>query len=113
MGNLRTKPRAFEPSPKTRQTSVFWVGGLSDSEVWDHGDQFVGRVRKKPILARATVTVRAVEAVGLQADFDNDPPRHANIVGWPESKHETKSRAQELAAEATLVVREQSSALGP
>lgn len=106
MSHLRAKPRAFEPSPKTRQTSVFCLGGLSDSEAWDLGDRFVAGVRNKPVLARATVTVSAVETVGLHADFDNDPPRHANIVGWPESKHETKSRAQELAAEAVLLIRE-------
>jgi len=33
---------------------------------------------------------------------DNNPPRHGDIVGWPEEKSERNLIAQELAARATL-----------
>jgi hypothetical protein len=34
------------------------------------------------------------------------PPRHANIIGWPEEKSEQKQIAMELAAEAQFYKRD-------
>ncbi len=51
---------------------------------------------------RADIQALNILVNNLQIDPDNTPPRHANIIGWPELKEERKSIAQELAAKASL-----------
>ena len=46
-----------------------------------------------------------VRETGLTIDPDNDPPRHANILGWPEEKSEQKLIALELSESAKLKLR--------
>ena len=46
-----------------------------------------------------------VQEVGLKIDADNDPPRHANIVGWPKEKSARKLMALESSERATLKLR--------
>jgi hypothetical protein len=36
---------------------------------------------------------------------DDNPPRHANIVGWPAGKDAQKSLAQQLASETELILK--------
>ena len=51
---------------------------------------------------RADIQALNILEINLQVNPDNIPPRHANIIGWPELKEEQKSIAQELAAKASL-----------
>jgi hypothetical protein len=97
--------KAFEPA-KDRTTSVFRVFALSEAGIWDLGEREVGRVLDQRVLARADITVSNVRRhKKLRVDADDDPPRHAAILGWPENKEEQMSLCQELAADAVLTVR--------
>jgi hypothetical protein len=99
----RVKPEAFLPS-SNGATSVFGTRSLSESDIWRMGQEVVATPGRRTLRARADVRVRDVTAASLRVVLDNTPPRHANIVGWPEAKSAQKLRAQELAAGATLTL---------
>ena len=101
--NSRVKPGAFLPN-RERQTSVFLIRGLSEQEIWQIGEEHVSGPLDKRLRARADVIVSTVEEQGLRVDLDNIPPRHANIIGWPEEKSAQKLIALELASRASLVL---------
>ncbi|WP_420263729.1 hypothetical protein [Candidatus Magnetominusculus dajiuhuensis] len=94
---------AFMP-PSNKLLSVFRIFDLADPEVWELGDK-VGILRERTLLARADIKVSNVNDSGLDVDANDDPPRHANIVGWPEEKSEIKLKAIELADRAQLHLR--------
>jgi hypothetical protein len=98
----RVKAKALEPGPLDHCTSVFRTIGLDEPSIWQLGDTHVATPRKKVILARADLTVAQIRSVGLEVEPDNDPARHALIRGWPSEKPAWRSRAQELAAIASL-----------
>lgn len=104
MAKGRVKPRAFQPD-RSNVTSVYRVRGLTVTAIWRLGDTVAAHGRD-PARARAEVTVADVRDVGLEVDPDDVPPRHAAITGWPTAKDEWKLLAQQLAAKATLCVRE-------
>lgn len=86
--------------PKDGQTSVFRVSGIADSDIWDIGNDEVAFKRNLPLVGRADISVAAVLNSGLQVAPHEPPPRHANIVNWPEEKSAQRLKAMELAAEA-------------
>jgi hypothetical protein len=100
----RVKPRAFLPAPDGI-TSSFRTRGLAEEGIWALGELRVASAQDGRLYGRGDLPVRSVTATGLRVDADDDPPRHAGIVGWPEDKDARTSRAQELAAAATLVLR--------
>lgn len=102
--NRRVKHRALEPAPEDHKTSVYRITGLSPAEIWTLGEVHVATPRGKKLLARADLSQRAIESVGLALEIDNIPPRQGNITGWPVEKDEWRSLALELAALATLVI---------
>lgn len=106
---LRPKPDAFLPSGSPLQTSVFRTLGLTQPEIWHIGLE-IGSLRGRTLRGRADILVGVVLDSGLTIDPDNTPPRHANIVGWPEEKHEQLMLAMELAESATLHLRPDDSA---
>ena len=56
------------------------------------------------IHGRGDLTADDVVAAGpLAVDFDDTPPRHANVVGWPQDRAGQKVLAQALAAAAMSV----------
>ena len=59
----------------------------------------------RPLYGRGDLSVSSVLATGLTVDPDDNPPRHAGIVGWPETKDARISLAQRLAASALLRLR--------
>lgn len=96
----RVKPRPFLPGADGL-TSVFRIDGLPGNHVWS-----LARPRgERHVRARGDTIVRHVRRVGLTVVVDEPPERHANIGGWP-AKDARLALAQELAAIATLVVRE-------
>jgi hypothetical protein len=101
----RVKPKAFEPAAVDRLTSVFRIVGLTDAQIWDLGVQHVESVRGRASLARADIAISKIVNLGLQVQASEPPPRHANIAGWSNEKDANMSIAQQLAAEARLVVR--------
>jgi len=88
--------------PGDLKLSVFQTKNLSEKNIWDIGERHVAQPRKKTLYGRGDVTVASVQKIGLKIDPDNEPPRHAGIIGWPEGKSEQKSLAQELAEQASL-----------
>ena len=91
------KYSAFIP-PEDRRLSVFRIAGLQDVEIWEIGE----RLRSQTLLARADIEPALVKTIGLGIEADEVPPRHANIIGWPEEESAIKLKAMELAKEAEL-----------
>lgn len=103
----RVKPAAFMP-PADLKLSGYDVVTLDESSIWRLGELRVSGPQKKTLYGRGDVSVAVACQVGqaaLDVVLDNDPPRHASICGWPSEKHERKSLALELAAEANLTLR--------
>lgn len=84
---------------------VFRQGGLSDDEIWELGMTHVARPRAKPLLGRAVIHTRHVSSQELSVESTEPPPRHADILGWPDEHEKQKEKALELAAHATFVRR--------
>ena len=101
----RVKPRAYQPSREDNQTSVICADNLGEALIWETGDVYVAPIRGKPILARGDLATRHIRAAGLHVVRDDEFPGHANIAGWPTAKDEWKSKAQQLAASARLVLK--------
>lgn len=101
----RVKWQAFRPTLDDHKTSVFRVQGLTQCEIWHLGDEDIAGQLGHEILALAELSVEQIMDINLRVEPDEPPPRHANIIGWPAAKNEWMSRAQELAAVATLRLR--------
>jgi hypothetical protein len=100
-GQRRVKPDAFLPSRNQLETSVFRTADLNTAEVRQIGDM-VGTQTGRNLKAWGDVLAGVVFDVGLAVRPDNNPERHAAIVGWPAEKDERLSLAQRLAAAAML-----------
>ncbi|MGH8647227.1 MAG: hypothetical protein ACREX4_23320 [Gammaproteobacteria bacterium] len=103
----RVKFRGLMPAKDDNTTSVYVTDDLDDNQVWQLAQQYVEATRG-PALARGELTPQDIATVGLALERDDTPPLHAAIIGWPppSAKDEIKSKAQELAPKARLVVRE-------
>lgn len=97
----RVKYAVFMPAP-TGETSVFRISNLSEDEIWEIGRRDVAQKREMPLLGRADISAFYVFNKNLKIIPDNIPPRHANIIGWPEEKSAQKLIAMELAENARL-----------
>lgn len=95
---------AFMPAPSGK-TSVFCTSSLSEDKIWNIADTKVVPLRRQPIKARADILANHVFAENLQILLDNSPPRHANIIGWPDEKSKKISIALELAKKADLFLK--------
>jgi hypothetical protein len=109
---LRVKFRAFEPPAAETAISVTRSSGLTDHDVWAHGDRWVAAAGGRTIYARGDFTAASIVDVRsgdhlLSVSPDEPPPRHANLVGYPTIKHKEvrKSLAQQMAAIAQVVPR--------
>lgn len=81
---------------------------LAPHQVWEIGQANVLDMMSTPtksLYGRADILASLVENNGLRVEPDNNPPRHADIIGWPQDRGERKSIAQKLAAGATLILR--------
>ena len=88
---------AFMPSSEKR-TSVFRTADMTDSEVWATSQ----RINVYRILGRGVLTVRDVTEVELGLDPNDDPPGHADIIGWPDELEARLQLAGDLALRARL-----------
>lgn len=91
------RPAAFMP-PASMRLSVFRTFDLPENEIWNLGDA----LRTEPPLGRADIMVQAVTETALTVEADDIPPRHANIVGWPDESSAIKLKALLLAEKALL-----------
>ncbi len=107
--NNAVKPEAFIP-PADLKLSVFRIEGLPLEAIWDIGQKEVinAGLQSRTLYGIADIKVLKVQERNLIVDPDNKPIRHANIIGWPEGP-ENKARrlsiAQQLAADAKLVLK--------
>jgi hypothetical protein len=91
--------------PPNLELSVFRIDGLSIAEIWGLGKSIVSQMPKERNLhGVADIKAKIVERESLTINADNNPERHASIVGWPEEQAQQLSIAQALAAEARLIL---------
>src|SRR4030042_2853744 len=105
LSTCSVKPKAFEPPPNLC-LSVFRIDGLAIEDVWQIGqEQVINRmVQDRNLYGMADIKAEKVRDLNLSIDADNNPPRHASIVGWPQKKSKQKLITQELAANSKLVL---------
>jgi hypothetical protein len=99
------KHNIFEPPKSIPELSVYITDNLTNSEIWNIGDQHVAPLRGKPILGAAQIRSCDVVDIGLSILQDGVPHHlHANIIGW---KGNTEDRviALKLAAKASALIR--------
>ena len=87
--------------PADKRLSVFRTSGLQEHEIWALGES----LRAQPLKGRADITAADVGETGLALDADDIPPRHANIVGWPDDHSAIELKALELSQRAHLSLR--------
>lgn len=90
--------------PHHMALSVFGIEYLSEQQIWNLGAENLSLNENRPIKGRAEILADTVTTIGLLLSKDNNPPRHANIIGWPEMKSEQKLYAGKLALRANLVL---------
>ncbi len=104
------KPAAFMPGLSDAKTSVFRQGSDLLDSLWETADREIGANRR--VRAAALLTARAVRQARLDVESHEPPPRHANIIAWPNLANDveaTRAQRKELALllvqAATLVRR--------
>lgn len=95
--------RAFLP-PNDLKLSTFNVDELDAESIWMLGSTIARESRGEPI-AKGELWTQVVIDQQLRALRDDQPPRHVNVVNWPDSKARQKIIAQHLAAATTLAIR--------
>lgn len=103
----RVKPDAFIPHPRI-ELSVSCTDALSEEDIWPLGQLVIEqRADKVKLYGRGDLIARDVRTQKLEIKRDDKPPRHANIIGWPnESRSAQRMMAIELAAASKLVIHE-------
>ena len=96
------KRSAFMPARESQTTSVFHTTGLNDADVLAIARLHIVPERKKEPYGWADIQVQSVLNAGLEAHYDNQPPRHVDLRQWPKEKDAQMSVAQMLAAAASL-----------
>lgn len=100
------KFKAFMP-PTNLCLSVCRIEGLQIDEIWHEGQKVIrAMLQQKTLYGVADIKAGIVEGRTLKIEPDKLPCRHANIIGWSEEEAKQLSIAQELAAEARLVLKE-------
>ncbi|HLA11413.1 MAG TPA: hypothetical protein VJ023_12575 [Pyrinomonadaceae bacterium] len=99
----RVKTEAYMPSYGA--VSVFRIDALGQAAIWEIGSD-LGRKRERTLYARGDTKAHDARELGLDIRPDEPPPRHANLIGWPENdKPRQKVIALQIAAAATLVLK--------
>ena len=75
--------------------------------IWQLYTDYVKPKNPRTLRARADVSAETIFNVKLDILPTVPPPRHADIINWPDDKDSMMSRAQLIAAESTLVLRDQ------
>lgn len=97
------KWKAFQPTRTGRQTSVFYVSGVLESDIWEIGRREVALPLGKNLYGRVQIKAQVIFHERLKIVVDDRPPRHANIVGWPDDQMAEISAAQVLASQARFI----------
>lgn len=96
IANQTAKLDLFEPNSKL-ELSVFCVVDLDESEITEIGKGVVEKHQTaKSLYGWAEFSKSVLKGMGLQIKCDNDPERHANILGWPQDYDARIEKAQDL-----------------
>jgi len=96
-GTARHTP--FMPSKKYGNTSCFRIINLPFNKIWEISEKHVKNQNITNIYGRFDFYAESVIQLNLSFEPDNTPPRHANIINWPDGdKQAIKSKAQQIAA---------------
>lgn len=83
----------------------FFPAALTDSQIWDIAIKNIVSASGKSVYARADILTKSITKDDLLiVEPDNSPPRHANIIGWPEEKFERQHLANKLAQRVRKVI---------
>ncbi len=92
--------------PSRGEVSVFRIDRLTESAIWKIGGDVASK-SERTLYGRGDTRAHELRKVGLDILPEEPPPRHANVVGWPEhDKPRQKLIALQIAAVATLVLEE-------
>jgi len=72
---------------------------MSLNSVWQHGDKYFAS-ETNLIIGRGCLTAEAVSNEGLNFNYDDEPPRHVNIIGFSFDPALSLSQRQALAQKA-------------
>lgn len=93
------KPGAFMPA-KNLETSVFRKARMPQSRYADYKSK-IAALREKALVGVAIIDFPSIKKARLKVEPEESDHRwHANILGWPDAKHEQKHLAQLLAKSA-------------
>ncbi len=95
------KPSAFLPN-RNRETSVFGIDNLSHQEIISIGLNNISTQSGTAPKGRAEILTKEIYNAKLDIDYNDIPPRHCNIINWPEQKHSQKLKALILASKSVL-----------
>ncbi len=91
----RVKPVAF--MPRNGETSVFRYEPDAEGEIWETAEQIVQEGRRTHGVA--FIQALDVRNISLDVHSKEPPPRHADILGWPEGVDAmSKAQQKEFAA---------------
>ena len=96
------KPKLFEPN-KSNELSVFDVSDLSDKQACELGVQHVAKPKGRRLYGWGRLSCTEIIKAGLHIDRDDNPPGHANLVGWPEAVEDRKDKSQQIAKESRVI----------
>ena len=105
----RVKPHALRPvfndESQRFKTSTFRSFGLTDGSLWQLGYDHVEYAEPGgTIRARATGAFALVKNP-LSLDINGEPyPRHVDIIGWPQQKHDQMQHAANITDKLVLEI---------
>ena len=78
--------------------STYRVDGLNDNQKEGFGREWVHKHlgEHRSLKAHCELPVRHFESLRLRTEFDNSPPRHVNILGWPVTEEDQLEIATDL-----------------
>ena len=85
--------------------SVFLIDGCDEPARWALGDTYVAPLRGKPMRSGAGLEHNVFVSLGLTITSKEPPPRHRDVIGWPEEQEKRLEIANELALQARLVTK--------
>lgn len=106
-GGFQLKVAAFLPRAADSgrlELSVFRIGELKDDGVWALARKHVVPPGRN-VHGRGDLTRSSIETTtpALQLAMDEKPPRHGNVINWPDEMDDRLALAQELVDRAIHV----------
>ena len=90
--------------PKSLKLSVFNISELQSDQIWELGDMYVAPSRGT-VIGRADLTGNQIAEKGLKIEEASPPPRHMDIIGWPEEKEKRLTIAKSLTLQSIFIKR--------